>query len=108
MIQVIKMSDEEKFKMYMEVPHEELVRMKIEEERLMEIMENERPQYYSTQPLFTLTAGELETLEMDILPDSIEEYETHGKWSIDRLGFCKDLLYRIKQWRDEQKDNDNH
>ena len=39
MYQVIEMTDEEKFEMYMKVPHEELVRMKIEEERVLKLME---------------------------------------------------------------------
>lgn len=39
MVQVIKMTPEEKKEMYMKVPHEELVSMKVESERLMEIME---------------------------------------------------------------------
>lgn len=50
---------------------------------------------------FELTAKELEILEMDILPDSIEEYETYGQWYADRLEFCKNLLIRIKNWQDE-------
>lgn len=33
--QVKDMSDEEKFDMYMKTPHEELVKMKIEEERIL-------------------------------------------------------------------------
>ena len=41
MVQVVKMTDEEKFKMYMEVPHEELVRMKIEEEKVVEHLEEQ-------------------------------------------------------------------
>lgn len=41
-IQQVKMTDEEKFDMYMKVPHEELVRMKIEEERILEMMDNDR------------------------------------------------------------------
>lgn len=39
MLQVQKMTDEEKFKMYMDIPHEDLVRMKIEEERVLEEVE---------------------------------------------------------------------
>lgn len=34
MVQVIEMTDEEKYEMYMKIPHEELVKMKIEEEKL--------------------------------------------------------------------------
>ena len=49
--------------------------------------------------LFTLTAEEIEMLEMDILPDSIEEYETHGRWSLYKLEFCKKLLSRIKNYQ---------
>lgn len=54
---------------------------------------------------FTLTAEEAEMLEMDILPDSIEEYKTHGRWSMEKLEFCKNLLTRINQWQDENKTN---
>lgn len=39
--QVVEQTPEEKFKMYMDVPHEDLIRMKIEEERLMKMMEEE-------------------------------------------------------------------
>lgn len=57
------------------------------------------------QPLgFTLTAEEVEMLEMDILPDSIEEYGTHGQWSLDKLKFCKKLLNRINKYKDETTD----
>lgn len=41
MVQVIEMTDEEKYEMYMKVPHEELVKMKIEEERIMKMMEDQ-------------------------------------------------------------------
>lgn len=50
-----------------------------------------------SQSLFPLTAEEVEQLEMDILPDIIEEYKTHGRWSMEKLEFCKNLLNRIKQ-----------
>ena len=97
------MSDEEKFKMYMEVPHEELVRMKIEEERLMEIMENERPQNYSTQPLFTLTADEVDNLQ-----SLFKAIKIADKNELIHLGLVFDtfidcLLTRIKQWQDEHR-----
>ena len=55
-----------------------------------------------TQPLFTLKAEEVEQLEMDILPDIIEEYKTHGRWYMERLEFCKNLLTRIKQWNENK------
>ena len=58
-------------------------------------------QITNSQPLFTLTAVEMGMLEMDILPDSIEEYKTHGRWSREKLEFCKNLLTRIKEWQDE-------
>lgn len=41
-IQQVKMTDEEKFNMYMKIPHEELVMMKIEEEKYVDMLENER------------------------------------------------------------------
>ena len=41
-LQVVELTDEEKFDMYMKVPHEELVRMKIEEEKYVKMMENVR------------------------------------------------------------------
>ena len=44
-VQVIEMTPEEKFEMYMQVPHEDLVRMKIEEERILKIVEAERDNY---------------------------------------------------------------
>ena len=44
-VQVVEMTPEKKFKMYMEVPHEDLVRMKIEEERILKIVEAERDEY---------------------------------------------------------------
>ena len=44
-VQVIEMTPEEKFEMYMQVPHEDLVRMKIEEERILKIVEAERDEY---------------------------------------------------------------
>ena len=108
MMQVIKMTNEEKFKIYMEVPHEELVRMKIEEEKLMEIMENERPQYYSTKPLFTLTAEEVEIVESIlfgyyqslIIQSRISSYENMMVEKTDNL------LTRIKQWQDENNRTD--
>lgn len=56
--------------------------------------------------LFTLTPEEVEILEMDILPDSIEEYETHGKWSLYKLEFCKKLINRIKKFQDEKYNQD--
>lgn len=37
--QLKDMTDQEKFEMYMNVPHEKLVRMKIEEEKLVEQLE---------------------------------------------------------------------
>ena len=43
--QVVEMTPEEKFEMYMQVPHEDLVRMKIEEERVLKIVEAERDNY---------------------------------------------------------------
>lgn len=47
MVQVVKMSDEEKFEMYMNTPHEDLVRMKIEEEKYVEQLEQQvNPQSY--------------------------------------------------------------
>lgn len=46
MYQVVEMTDEEKFEMYMKVPHEELVRMKIEEERVLKMLEQDREQYH--------------------------------------------------------------
>ena len=45
MYQVVEMTDEEKFEMYMKISHEELVRMKIEEERVLKMMEEERKYY---------------------------------------------------------------
>ena len=47
MYQVVEMTDEEKFEMYMKVPHEELVRMKIEEERILKMMEKDKPMSFS-------------------------------------------------------------
>lgn len=44
-VQVIEMTPEEKFEMYMKIPHEDLVRMKIEEERILKIVEAERDEY---------------------------------------------------------------
>ena len=44
-LHVVEMTPEEKFEMYMQVPHEELVRMKIEEERILKIVEAERDEY---------------------------------------------------------------
>ena len=41
MVQVIEMTDEEKYEMYMKIPHEELVKMKIEEEKSMKMMEDQ-------------------------------------------------------------------
>ena len=38
-VQVVEMTPEEKFEMYMKVPHEELISMKIESERIMEIQD---------------------------------------------------------------------
>lgn len=39
MYQVIEMTDEEKYEMYMKIPHEELVKMKIEEEKVLKLLE---------------------------------------------------------------------
>ena len=54
MVQVVEMTDEEKFEMYMKVPHEDLVRMKIEEERVLNQLEKELEKYrnnnYTTTP----------------------------------------------------------
>ena len=44
-VQVVEMTPEEKFEMYMQVPHEDLVKMKIEEERILKIIEAERDEY---------------------------------------------------------------
>ena len=44
-VQVVELTPEEKFEMYMQVPHEDLVRMKIEEERILKIVEAERDEY---------------------------------------------------------------
>ena len=39
-LQVVELTDKEKFDMYMKVPHEELVRMKIEEEKYVKMMDD--------------------------------------------------------------------
>ena len=39
-LQVVELTDEEKFDMYMKVPHEELVRMKIEEEKYVKMLDD--------------------------------------------------------------------
>ena len=44
-VQVVEMTPEEKFEMYMKVPHEDLVRMKIEEERVLNQLEKELKKY---------------------------------------------------------------
>lgn len=41
MVQLQKMTDEEKFEMYMKVSHEDLVKMKIEEEKYVEMLETQ-------------------------------------------------------------------
>ena len=41
-VQIVEMTDEEKFEMYIKVSHEELVRMKIESEKYEKMMEKER------------------------------------------------------------------
>ena len=53
MYQVVEMTDEEKFEMYMKVPHEELVRMKIEEERILKMMEKDKPISFSDKLIAT-------------------------------------------------------
>ena len=45
--QLKDMTEQEKFEMYMNVPHEKLVRMKIEEERVLEEVETQLELYKS-------------------------------------------------------------
>ena len=40
--QLKEMTDEEKYEMYMKVPHEDLVKMKIESEKYMKMLENDK------------------------------------------------------------------
>lgn len=41
-MQIVELTDEEKFDMYMKIPHEELVRMKIEEEKHIKMLEEKK------------------------------------------------------------------
>lgn len=81
MVQLKKMTDEEKFEMYMQIPHEQLVRMKIEEERVLEEMEKElktRLGIYSAPTENFVIEEKSASLEKDTLiykDDNIELHE---------------------------------
>ena len=78
MVQVVDMTDEEKFEMYMKVPHEELVRMKIEEERILKMLEKKNnPTYYTDENQNNIKVHVSSTIS-DLI-DKTEEKEKEEK-----------------------------
>lgn len=99
MVQVVKMTDEEKFEMYMKVPHEELVRMKIEEEKVLDDVTEK------------LNALELEKIQRDIEHrESLRNtfyYEDPYKDMkvVERCG--NGYSIRVKTEKDEEENTDD-
>ena len=77
-IQQVEMTDDEKFDMYMKVPHDELVRMKIESEKYIKMLEqckcckqhcDDRTIFYEVDPDVNLAAVSVNKVRPYIIKD---------------------------------------
>ena len=105
MVQVIEMTDEEKFKIYMNTPHEQLVRMKIEEEKILKRLEKDRPVHvYVHDNTSTITASTDITFDelLEKVHVSTTSYEENDKSeNLEKEPSLKDLYDEILELKNK-------
>lgn len=73
MVQLVEMTDDEKFNMYMKVPHEDLVKMKIEEEKYVKYLEDQLNELKNPYVIFDGTCSTPCSTEYSLTCSTIKE-----------------------------------